>query len=83
MWLLPTGRDDRLAPLALGVTLLSVTTAALRVRAGAHSLVDVGVGFGIGLGVGLGTAALHVRSNEARRVSVSPMGRGLMLHGSF
>lgn len=83
MWLLPTGRDDRLAPLAIGMTLLSVTTAALRVRAGAHSLVDVGVGLGIGVGVGLGTAALHVRSNPARRVAVAPMGRGLVLHGSF
>lgn len=83
MWLLPSERDHRLAPLALGVTLLSVTTAALRVRAGAHSMVDIGVGFGIGFGVGLGTAALHLRPSEARRVAVAPMGRGVMLHGSF
>ncbi len=83
MWLLPTERDDRLAPLALSMTLLSVTTAALRVRAGAHSMVDVGVGFGIGIGVGVGTAALHLRPGDDRRVAVAPMGRGLMLHGSF
>lgn len=83
IWLLPRGRDDRMAPLALGMTLLSVATAALRVRAGAHSMADVGVGLGIGLGVGFGTAALHLRPNEDRRVTVAPMGRGLMLHGTF
>lgn len=82
MWLLPSGRDDRLAPLALGMTALSITTSALRVRAGAHSLVDVGVGFGIGFGVGLGTAALHLRRDDAR-VSVSPSANGLVVHGAF
>jgi membrane-associated phospholipid phosphatase len=82
MWLLPRARDHRLAPIALGATALSFTTAALRMRAGAHTYVDTGVGLAIGFGVGLGTAALHLRRRPLP-VSIAPTANGLVLRGRF
>lgn len=82
LWLLPSGRDDGLAPLALGSTVLALVTSGLRVRAGAHSFADVSVGFGVGFALGLGTAALHTRTSEPR-VAVSPTANGLMISGAF
>jgi membrane-associated phospholipid phosphatase len=82
MWLLPRARDHRLAPIALGATVLSLTTASLRIRAGAHSFADTSVGLAIGFGVGLSTAALHLRRRPLP-VQIAPTANGFVLHGRF
>jgi membrane-associated phospholipid phosphatase len=81
MWLFPTERNDRLAGPAIAATALSLTTAALRARAGAHSFADVSVGFLLSTAIGLGTAALHL--GPTRNVRIDVTGNGLRLTHQF
>ena len=61
LWMLPTGRRDAFAPLALGMSGLALTMPVLREKAGAHSWVDTGTAVAIGAVIGFATAALHVQ----------------------
>jgi membrane-associated phospholipid phosphatase len=81
LWLLPSTRSRRLALPALGASIVALTTAALRVRAGAHSITDMTTGLLTSSAIGLATAALHLR--RSRRLDVSLTPSGLSLSGRF
>jgi membrane-associated phospholipid phosphatase len=81
LWFLPSRRDSGMLVLALASTLVAATEAALRVRAGAHSVTDVAAGLAIGAGVGIGTAALH--RVERNRLDFCFGPAGLTLSGTI
>jgi membrane-associated phospholipid phosphatase len=64
LWLLPTGRRDDFAPLALSLTAIAGSLVVLRERAGAHSWVDTSTAFVLGGAIGFATAALHLQSSS-------------------
>jgi hypothetical protein len=71
--MLPTGRRDAFAPLALGLTGLAITMPVLREQAGAHSWVDTGTAVLIGSAIGFGTAALHLARTSDTPATVTPV----------
>jgi hypothetical protein len=83
LWMLPTGRRDAFAPLAIGMSGLALTMPVLREKAGAHSWVDTGTAVAIGVAIGFATAALHLERHDNPGASPPTTAQPLGLSGTW